>query len=200
MVGQDSGLPQHVRTGMLSPFDETAVTRRRRRLPHWTVDGATYFVTFRLAAGRLADAERRLIRDHIVAGHGRFYRLAAVIVMPDHAHLLLRPIDGYTLSRVMQGMKSEAAMQLHAHRGTAGPVWQAESWDRIIRDEAEFEEKLGYMVGNPVKAGLAEVGTADPGWWADPGDPVGQDSGLPRPELGMPESCPTINTATGGDP
>jgi hypothetical protein len=37
-------------------------------------------------------------------------------------------------------------------------VWQDESYDRIIRDDQELEEKLLYMYNNPVKAGLV----ADP--------------------------------------
>ena len=169
---------------MHDPFTAAQVRVRRRRLPHWTLDGATYFITFRLTADPMSDPERRIIRDHIVAGHTRFYHLFAVVVMPDHVHLLLRPADGFTLSRVMQGLKSESAKRLNASRGTAGRAWQAESWDRIVRDEDEFAEKYLYMLGNPVKAGLSADGTTDPGWWADYG-PVGQDSGLSQEQLGQ---------------
>lgn len=40
--------------------------------------------------------------------------------------------------------------------GQRGSVWLDESYDRIIRDEVEWLEKLAYIVSNPVKAGLAE--------------------------------------------
>ncbi len=32
-----------------------------------------------------------------------------------------------------------------------GRVWQDESFDRIVRDDAEFAQKLDYIVGNPWK-------------------------------------------------
>jgi putative transposase len=32
-----------------------------------------------------------------------------------------------------------------------------ESYDRIVRDEAEFLEKWNYIRNNPIKAGLADL-------------------------------------------
>ena len=32
-----------------------------------------------------------------------------------------------------------------------GRVWQDESFDRIVRDDEEFAQKLDYIVGNPWK-------------------------------------------------
>ena len=136
----------------------------RRNLPHWTLQGSTYFITFRLAQGTLSATEQQLILDHIRVGHGKFYTLAAVVVMPDHVHLLLRPNVEYTLSRIMKGIKGVSARQINQLRGQAGTVWQDESWDRIVRDAAEFEEKLQYMAENPIKAGLARVIEEYPYW------------------------------------
>jgi hypothetical protein len=50
----------------------------RRHLPHWTLPGSAYYVTFHLAAGELTPAERRIVLDHVKSGHGRFYDLAAL--------------------------------------------------------------------------------------------------------------------------
>lgn len=147
--------------------DRNVVTRRRH-LPHWTLADSTDFVTFRLLRGELTPTERRTVRDHITAGHGRYYDLAAAVVMPDHVHLLLAPHAGYELSRVMKGIKGVSAKRLNEARGTSGPVWQDESWDRIVRDAAEFDEKLAYMLNNPVKAGLFEDGMRYGGWWCCP--------------------------------
>ncbi len=36
-----------------------------------------------------------------------------------------------------------------------GKVWQNESYDRVIRDEDEFLEKLNYIANNPIKENLA---------------------------------------------
>jgi REP element-mobilizing transposase RayT len=129
----------------------------RRNLPHWHVEGSTYFVTFRLASGELNPPERQVVLGHIVSGDSRFYRLAAGVVMPDHCHLLVRPLPSYTLSRVMKGIKGASARLINEHRGSFGQVWQDESWDRVVRDWGEFEEKLNYITENPVRAGLVQV-------------------------------------------
>lgn len=137
----------------------------RRRLPHWALEGAVYFVTFRLSRKPLTRCEIQLVRNHIVAGHNQFYALLAVTVLPDHAHLLLRPKQGMTLSRVMKGIKGVIARRLNSHRGRKGSVWQDESFDRIVRDEAELQEKLHYMFLNAVRMGLTEKPWQYEGWY-----------------------------------
>jgi putative transposase len=140
----------------------------RRHLPHWTLPGSTYYVTFHLADGKLTAAERRIVLDHVTSGHGRFYALAAASVMPDHVHVILKPQSGVSPSRIMKGIKGVSARLLNLQRKTTGRVWQEESWDRIIRAAAEYDEKLQYMYDNPVKAGLIADGDAYDGWFFNP--------------------------------
>ena len=147
---------------------ESRLTIKRRRLPHWTLDGSTYFVTFRVAGDFFSSEERQSVLDHIRSGHDKFYDLAAAMIMPDHAHLILKPRKGFNLSRIMKGIKGVSARRVNALRKTAGSIWQDESWDRILRDAMEFEEKLQYMVNNPVKAGLSTEGEAYDGWYFNP--------------------------------
>ena len=137
----------------------------RRRLPHWRLLGATYFVTFRLAHGRLSAEEILLVRDHIARGDPEYYTLTAAVVMPDHVHLLVSPWSGIDLSRVLKGIKGVTARRLNQLRGTSGTVWQAESFDRIVRDEKELEEKLNHMLRNPIQAGLTEDPWKYEGWY-----------------------------------
>lgn len=137
---------------------------RKRNLPHWSSEGCTYFITFRLATHPLSADERQLVAAHIQAGNERFYRLAAAVVMPDHVHLLLRPLPGYDLSRIMKGIKGVSARLVNRSRQTTGQIWQNESWDRIVRDSAEFDEKLRSMADNPIKAGLAKSLDDYVGW------------------------------------
>src|SRR5262249_31005627 len=46
--------------------------------------------------------------------------------------------------------------EIQQRRGASGSLWQDESFDRIIRDQREFEEKWNYVWMNSVKAGLAQ--------------------------------------------
>lgn len=139
-----------------------------RHLPHWTLNGSVYFFTFRLAAGELSLAERQIVLDHVKAGHGRFYNLAAATVMPDHVHLILRPNDEFTPSQIMKGIKGTSARLLNQHRNTTGSIWQDESWDRIIRNAEEYSEKLEYMYENPIKTGLVPPDATYNAWYFNP--------------------------------
>jgi REP element-mobilizing transposase RayT len=81
--------------------------------------------------------------------------------MPDHVHLLLRPREKepgiwYDLAEILKSLKGVSARRINQLLGTTGAVWQQESYDRIVRDEKEFQEKLQYMWNNPIEAGLTK--------------------------------------------
>jgi thiamine-phosphate diphosphorylase len=144
---------------------EPKLEKTRRRLPHWRLDGSTYFVTFRVAQGELPPPERKIVLDHVKSGASCYYTLVAATIMPDHVHVLLTPRSGTDLSRILKGVKGVSARLLNQSRGTHGRVWQDESWDRIMRDQNELDEKLEYMLLNPVKKGLVEDPWEYDGWY-----------------------------------
>jgi REP element-mobilizing transposase RayT len=132
----------------------------RRRLPHWELPGSIYFVTFvtweRLELNPPA-------REIILAACRYFdrdrYALYAAVVMPDHVHLLLKPLEkdnGQTwkLNKILQSLKSYTAKQIPTVMTHLGTVWMPESYDRIVRDREEFEEAWQYILENPVRSGL----------------------------------------------
>jgi len=173
----DNGTDKNVcpTDGTDTKTDNEELKITRRHLPHWTLKGATYFVTFRTVRGELSVEEQKLVLEHIIEGNEKFYTLIAAVVMPDHAHLLLTPREEYSLSRIMKGIKGASARQVNlrrtdtnvhsAKRGTSGSIWQDESFDRIIRDQSELNEKLSYMLNNPVKRGLTESPWDYHGWY-----------------------------------
>jgi len=132
------------------------LSKSRRRLPHWELGGATYFVTFRLLKGVLSDKECQIVLDHLIDGEGVFYNLPIAVVMPDHCHLLIRPKPSYDLPRVMRGIKGVSARLINHSRGTTGSIWQDESQDRIVRNEDEAIEKAQYIFDNPRRAELVD--------------------------------------------
>ncbi len=146
--------------------DDATLRVSHRRLPHWRLKGSTYFVTFRLREGRLDAGEISLVREHILSGDGKYYELVAFMVMPNHVHLVLAPSAGFSLSRILKGIKGVTARQINGKRGVRGRFWQDESFDRIVRDQVELQEKLEYMLENPVKARLTVDPWRYPGWYA----------------------------------
>jgi REP element-mobilizing transposase RayT len=115
--------------------------------------------------GFLPKEEVALVLDHIKSGHGKFYRIVAVQVMSNHVHLILRPNDGVVFYRIMKGIKGVSAHSLNLKRGTSGSIWFDESFDRIIRNQKELDEKLKYMFENPLRAGMVEQPEDYFGWF-----------------------------------
>jgi REP element-mobilizing transposase RayT len=159
-----------------------AKCRYRRRLPHLQKADADLFVTFCTGARRiLPGVARDLVLEHclreggIPAGVGARatqsfptqsfptpvprIHLHAVVVMPDHVHLLLRPLreeNGwpFPLLDILQCFKGATAHRINKLFGTTGPVWEEESFDHVLRSDESLEEKCEYIKQNPVVAGL----------------------------------------------
>ena len=132
---------------------------RQHHLPHWQAGGSYYFVTFRSARGELLPEARRIVLDCLLHGDGHRYDVIAAVIMPDHVHCILHPRlarEGHwhDLAAVLKPLKGVSARLINQQLGGKGTVWQAESFDRIIRTPKEYEAKIWYMRHNPVTAGL----------------------------------------------
>ena len=126
----------------------------RRKLPHWTLSGSIYFITFKLQSGILTNDERSIIFQHILAGNNKYYSLIAYVVMPNHVHLLLTIIGDNQLTTIMKSIKGVTARKINRHRNKTGSIWLAESYDHIIRNQNEFYNTIQYISDNPQRAGL----------------------------------------------
>ena len=82
------------------------------------------------------------------------YQLHSYVVMPNHVHLLMTPLA--EISKIMQSLKRFTALESNRILGLTGnSFWQDESYDRLVRNETEFERIANYIEMNPVKCGLA---------------------------------------------
>jgi len=130
------------------------------RLPHWQIGGSVYFITFRSAIGILGSEALKIVKHHILFDHRRRYDLLFAVIMPDHVHLLIRPLQKkngiwFDLATIMKGIKGTSGANINRLLQKKGNVWQREYFDRIVRDEKELLEKWNYMWNNPLKTGLA---------------------------------------------
>ncbi len=103
---------------------------------------------------------------------GQKYVLSGYVVMPNHVHVLVRPMQGHLLKEILHSWKSFTAHKLNEALGRNGRVWQDESFDCIVRGPAQLEKYAGYIQENPAKAGLRS---------GEYKLRVGQASRLPRP-------------------
>jgi type I restriction enzyme R subunit len=86
--------------------------------------------------------------------HGTRLHCGDFVVMPNHVHWLLIPMDGYELETILQSVKRFSARQINQLLGRTGNVWQKGNFDRIVRDSDEFERTCTYIQQNPVAARL----------------------------------------------
>jgi len=150
-----------------------------RHLPHWRQQGATYFVTFRLADSipqeqlrslkrwrehweqthqepRSEAAWRALAREitnrteaYLDGGYGECvfrekrlagemakslrhfqdvrYQTSCLVVMPNHFHLIIRPLDGFELEELLQSSKGFVARKVNSHLKRKGQLGKANS-------------------------------------------------------------------------
>jgi len=131
----------------------------RRRLPHLQPDFKIIFTTFcTYLRWTLPPTARTIVVDTCVAGHGLKFDLCGLVVMPDHVHLALVPACSLRgpvpIAEIMQAIKGTSAHRINKFLNRRGKVWQEESFDRALRKEEQFTEKLYYMLENPVRAGL----------------------------------------------
>jgi REP element-mobilizing transposase RayT len=123
------------------------------KLPHWRMDGSTYFVTWRLAAKQalLQPDERTLVANTIKRFAGQRYDLWAYVVMDDHVHVTVTPVEVFSLQEIVHAWKSFTTNRLQRHFHRIGLIWQREYFDRIVRDERELVAKINYILDNPEK-------------------------------------------------
>ena len=127
----------------------------RRHLPHYQLSAGYYFVTFSAHNRQpLLSLYKDIIFKAIRFLDGDKYELYAAVVLDDHVHLVISPKE--SLSKIMHSIKSFTAHEINKIANKKGKLWQDENFDRVIRDEEEFLEKVNYIANNPIKGNLAE--------------------------------------------
>ena len=81
------------------------------------------------------------------------FLLCGYVLTPDHWHALIYSQYPLLLWQVLHDAKKLMTLRLHARRGSRGPFWQHPFWDRFVRNEREFHQRLEYMHMNPVRKG-----------------------------------------------
>jgi len=96
----------------------------------------------------------RIVANAITNLDGEQYDLAAWCVMSNHVHLLIKPLAGFDLSKILQGIKGTSGRKVNEALNLEGPLWQKESYDHVVRDTDEFWNQLHDVERNPLEVGL----------------------------------------------
>jgi putative transposase len=91
-----------------------------------------------------------LVHGAVVLGH---YQLHAYVVMANHVHVLITP--SAPVGRITGAIKGVSACKCNRILcRSESRFWQPESYDRWVRDAAEYLRICRYIENNPVTAGL----------------------------------------------
>ena len=98
----------------------------------------------------LKDPEvRRIVTDAFLFFNEKRYILHALVVMPNHVHVLLTPAEGYDVITTIGNIKSFTATKINKLLGRSGDFWQRNSFDRMLRCADDFQAKMDYIIHNP---------------------------------------------------
>lgn len=134
----------------------------RGRLPHWRADDVTYYVTFRHRRP-LDPRERQVLLQALYRLHNSARVLRLICVLPETTEMLLdmKPEAGpkdREFSKDLEAAKNRAGKQIAKKAGETFTPFYQESFDRIMRDEAELNERWTAIHESPAREGLAGEG------------------------------------------
>ena len=126
------------------------------RIPVWLgwERSVIYFVTICVANRQSVLAnERAFLAFKSAAARLRNWNALAGILMPDHFHIIVSPIDDRDarLGNLSAALKRWIRQDLNASWD-----WQPGCFDRLLRSDEALHDKWLYLEENPVRAGLVK--------------------------------------------
>jgi putative transposase len=85
---------------------------------------------------------------------GTGYQLHAFVIMPDHLHLLITPVE--SVEKSVQLIKGGFSFRAKRELEWNGDIWQSGFTDHRIRDEEDWNRHLEYIRMNPIEAKLVD--------------------------------------------
>ena len=107
---------------------------------------------------------RKILIDSIAYYDGIRYEVDAYVIMPNHVHMLIRPLGTYKISKILHGIKGFSGNAINKLTCSNGEFWMRESFDRMVRSEAAYEHYLRYIISNPRKLKEGEFSLYVRGW------------------------------------
>ena len=154
------------------------------RLPRTIDDGLVYHALNRgnNRADVFADDDDRIaFLQTLAKTKDRYpFRLFGYCLMTNHFHLLLRPEDGQSISRILQSLTVAHTWRYHKRHHTSGHVWQGRFKSPVIEDDTHLLVVLRYIEANPLRARMV-ADPADYRWSSYPAHGLGRDDPLLSP-------------------
>ena len=136
---------------------------RRAKTP-----GACYFLTLTLRdqSSDLLVRHRAQLDDALrLAYQQKPYRLPAMVLLPDHLHMLMQLPDGdadfsarvrLLKANFVNALRAQDVQDVRLNAKGEANIWQRRFWEHLIRDQRDFAAHVDYIHINPLKHGLVE--------------------------------------------
>jgi putative transposase len=103
------------------------------------------------------------------------FSILAYCFMPDHVHLLLESNQtDASLVALIGHWKQETGFRFKQMHGVR--LWQSSFFDRVLREHESSATVAAYILGNPIRAGLASTVGEHPFSWCVWGNDVDTES------------------------
>ncbi|MDL2229655.1 transposase [Treponema sp. OttesenSCG-928-L16] len=118
--------------------------------------GAVYHVTARANRKEMimyCNAMKKLFVSVLHRAKKKYhFQIINFCIMGNHIHLIIRPFEEESLSRIMQWILSVFAMAWNRAHHINGHVWGERFFSKIIESSQEFAHTFDYITQNPVRA------------------------------------------------
>ncbi len=98
----------------------------------------------------------QIVAEALLYYENEKYDLDRFVIMPNHVHLIVQFRRGVSMDVVSESWLRYTARQINYCTGAAGPFWQSEPFDHLIRSAEQFEYLQKYIADNPRKANLRD--------------------------------------------
>jgi len=89
-----------------------------------------------------------IVKNALLYFEGERYKLGECIIMPNHVHVLVTPINKWHIEKITHTWKSFTANKINTKMNTTGTIWQHESYDHIVRTKKELNLIAQYIINN----------------------------------------------------
>lgn len=87
----------------------------------------------------------KIVADALLCFNKEKYILDEWVIMPNHVHVLVKPINNHSLTGILHTWKSYTANEINKLSGNKGQLWMHESYDHIVRSRKALEAIRNYI-------------------------------------------------------
>jgi putative transposase len=129
---------------------------------------------------------------------GRGYSLHQYVLMPDHFHILITPLE--TLERAVQFVKGGFSFRAKKELNSSMEIWQRGFSDHRVRDEEDFNVHVNYIYRNPAGRKPVECAADYPYCSAYPGSIKDEPPQWLKPqvEIGLVDTAEAVPFQSSG--